>query len=340
MTARPHVHLGQEIHPDALALLEEGAVVHRGYGPDREQLEGLLDVLDAMVVRYDGVSADTLRRASRLRVVARAGVGYENVPVDVARNQGIPVYITAGANSRSVAEHVFALALALVKDVVRWDRVTRQRPDDLGVIREQGLSRMLTGARLGLLGVGGIGSQVASIGVGGFGMHVLAYHPSRIEHPIQRLGVRLTQSLDELLGWADMVSVQVPLTDATRGMLGAREFSLMQPHAVLINVSRGDILDEAALADALANGRPGGAGLDVWEGKLPARDNPLLASPHTVCTPHRAGRTEDAQRRLGVLAVTAVLDVLAGRSPSGVIDITDTDDAATVQKSQTQEASG
>ncbi|MGC4112610.1 MAG: NAD(P)-dependent oxidoreductase [Nocardioides sp.] len=318
-----HVYVPQELHPDAMALLDDaGVVVHRGFGADAEAEAEIAPLLDAVVVRHHGVSAATIAGAPRLKVVARAGVGFENIPIDEARQRGIPVYITPGANSRSVAEHALALILALLKDIVRWDRLTRERPDDLYQVRERGLAPMLTGARLGLIGVGGIGTELARIGTRGFAMDVLGYHPTRSEHPIQALGVQLTSSLPQLLGWADIVSIQVPLTEATTGLLGAEEFALMQPHSLLINVARGELIDEKALAVALERGRPGGAGIDVWHDSVPARDHPLLASSKTVCTPHRAGRTEDAQRALGVLAVTAALDVLAGRTPTRVRDIT------------------
>lgn len=322
MSERPRVFIGQELHSDAMALLSREADVHLGYGPEAEDVDDLAPLLDAVVVRFDGVSERTLRAASRLKVVARAGVGFENIAVDTARELGVPVYITAGANSRSVAEHAFALALALAKDVVRWDRLTRARPDDLYTRREQELSPMLTGARLGLVGVGGIGAEVARIGLGGFDMQVRGYHPTRTEHPIEALGVELTSSLPDLLGWADVLVLAAPLTDETRGLLGAEEFALMKPHSLLVNVARGELVDERALADALEHGRPGGAGIDVWHGKVPAPDHPLLASAKTVCTPHRAGRTDDAQRAMGVIAATAALDVLAGRTPTGVRDIT------------------
>lgn len=322
-TARPHVFVGQELHPDAMALLREQTTLHVGFGPEAEDVDEVAPLLEGIVVRYDGVSAETLRRAERLRVIARAGVGFENIAVDAARERGLPVLITAGANARSVAEHAFALAFALARDVVRWDRVIRERPDDLGTLRERDLSPMLTGARLGLVGVGGIGAELARIGGGGFDMELRGYHPTRTEHPIQQLGVELTSSLPDLLGWADIVCLQVPLTERTRGLLGAEEFAMMQPHSFLINVSRGEIIDELALAEALELGRPARAGIDVWQGKLPSREHPLLRSDKTICTPHRAGRTDDAQRALGVLAVQAVLDVLAGRTPAGVRDVTD-----------------
>jgi D-3-phosphoglycerate dehydrogenase len=231
------------------------------------------------------------------------------------------VLITAEANSRTVAEHVFALALAVFREIPKWDRLTRAGGPDLHAIRELDLAHDLSEKRLGIVGIGRIGTEVARIGRDGFLMDVLAYHPTRSDDEIRSRGAEPTRSLSELLGRVDLVSLQVPLSDETRGMMGAEQFRQMTPQSVLVNVSRGGIVDETALAEALRSGTIAGAGIDVWERHVPRQGHPLLGLDHVVVSPHRAGRTEEAQRRMGMTAVRALLDTLAGREPVGVANV-------------------
>jgi D-3-phosphoglycerate dehydrogenase len=152
-------------------------------------------------------------------------------------------------------------------------------------------------------------------------MTVLAYHPSRPAEYVRAQGAEPTASLDELLGACDVISIQVPLNDQTRGMFGEREIAATKPGAVIVNVSRGGVVDESALAAGLTSGHLGGAGIDVWLGKVPDPDNPLLAAPRVVATPHRASRTEEAQSRAGVLAAQGLVDLLVGKVPTDVTDV-------------------
>ncbi|MEV1168882.1 NAD(P)-dependent oxidoreductase [Nonomuraea sp. NPDC049784] len=192
---------------------------------------------------------------------------------------------------------------------------------DLALTREGELSHDLSGKRFGIIGMGRIGREVARIARHGFLMEVLAYHPRRTDDEVRALGAEPAASLEELLRQCHVVSVQVPFSEQNRGMLGAAEFALMRPDAVLVNVSRGGIVDEKALAKAIVEGRIAGAGIDVWEGKVPRPDNPLLALDQVVATPHRAGRTEEAQRRSGLVSAQGLLDVLGGLTPTGAIDV-------------------
>jgi D-3-phosphoglycerate dehydrogenase len=321
--SRPIVYVTQPIHPDALALLRSSADVRTGFGTDAVPLDDVLPDVEGFLLRYSGIPREAIENAPGLRAIARAGAGYENLPVNAARERGIPVLIPRAANSRSVAEHVFALLLAVYRSIPYWDGLARSGRPDLFELREGALSQALSGKTLGLVGIGGIGSEVARIGRDGFLMDVLAYHPRRSDAEVRAMRIEPTRSLDELLGRCDAVSVQVPLTDETRGMLGADQFRAMKPTGVLVNVARGGIVDEAALASALAAGELAGAGVDVWADKVPKADNPLLAAGlRVVATPHRAGRTEEAQRRAGMLAADGLLDALAGRTSEFVDDVT------------------
>jgi phosphoglycerate dehydrogenase-like enzyme len=318
---RPVVYVTQEIHPDALAVLEDAAEVIVGYGPGAVPVDQVIDRIEGLMLRFSGIAADVVERAPLLRVIARAGSGYESVPVEAARRRGIPVWIPAGANARSVAEHVIALALAAARQVPYWDGMARSGDPDLLQLREGALGMELTGKRLGLIGAGRVGEEVARIARDGFGMTVSAYHPRRTPEQLRALGMEPAATVEELLADADVVSVQVPLTDETRGMLGAAQFRVMKPRSILVDVARGGVIDESALAASMADGRPGAAGIDVWADKVPHADNPLLHTPGVVASPHRAGRTEEAQVRAGVLAAHALIDALAGRSPHDVEDV-------------------
>jgi phosphoglycerate dehydrogenase-like enzyme len=183
------------------------------------------------------------------------------------------------------------------------------------------LGMELSGKRMGLVGAGRIGQEVGHIARNGFGMSVAAYHPRRSASQLTELGMDPADSLEQLLTESDIVSVQVPLTDETRGMLGQHHFQLMKPRSILVNVSRGGVIDEQALAASMSSGRPWGAGIDVWADKVPRPDNPLLSCPGVVASPHRGGRTEEAQIRAGVSAARALIDVLAGRDPRDVLDV-------------------
>jgi D-3-phosphoglycerate dehydrogenase len=315
------VYVTQPIHPDGLALLQERAEVHVGFGPHSEPVIDVLDRVEGFLLRQDGIASDAVRDAPRLRAVARAGAGFENVPVEAARLRGIPVLVTPEANSRTVAEHVFALILAVFRQIPAWERRVRAGESDLALMREGELSRDLSGKRLGIVGMGRIGSEVARIARNGFVMEVLAFHPRRTDDEIRARGAEPTASLDDLLRRCHVVSVQVPFSEQTKGMFGAAEFAQMRSDAVLINVSRGGVVDENALAKAIVTGQIAGAGIDVWQGKMPRPDNPLLALDRVVATPHRAGRTEEAQRRAGLLAAQGLLDILGGVAPTGTIDV-------------------
>src|SRR6185312_14217052 len=173
----------------------------------------------------------------------------------------------------------------------------------------------LSGRTLGLVGLGNIGSRVARICKAGFGMKVLAFDPGLSHEAIAARGAEIAASLPALLAAADIVSLHLPLTAETFHMIGAAELRAMKPTAILVNAARGPLVDEAALADALTNGAIAGAGLDVLEQEPPAADSPILKAPNVVLSPHTAGNTVEASRRLAVSAAEIVIAALSGRKP-------------------------
>lgn len=260
----------------------------------------------AVVVRNrTQVTRKLLSACPDLRIVARAGVGLDNIDIPAADSHGVVVVAALGANAVSVAEHSLGLALALSRQVLPLDRVTRSGQ------WERRPGRELAGRTWGLLGAGATGRACARL-ARALEMDVLAYDPylSR-EHPeVAELGMRLV-TLEELASGADVVSCHLPATPETIGLVGAEFLAAMRPEALLISVGRGEVVDEDALADALTAGRLGGAGLDVraveppLPGRLEGLDNVLL-------TPHVAGITAESQRRIVGILAEEIRTVLSG----------------------------
>lgn len=266
-----------------------------------------------LIVSTEPVTAAVMDRAGPgLRVIARYGAGTDNVDVAAATERGIVVCNTPGANDVAVAELTLALMLALARHIpAAHDGVRQGR-------WERPVGMELRGKELGLIGAGRIGLEVARL-ARAVGMTVTYCDPVRRPDAEARLGLRFAP-LDEVLAQADVVSVHVPLTPATRHLIGARELSLMRPGALLINTSRGGVVDEGALLAALNEGRLAGAALDVFAEEPPAPTHPLVGHPKVIHTPHLGARTREAVARMAQGAVAAVLDVLAGRRPQHVVN--------------------
>jgi len=248
--------------------------------------------------------------AGRLRVVANAAVGYDNVDVAAAADVGVVVCNTPGVLDQTVADLAFLLILSA-------GRLASEAERDLRAGRRGGfgfadnLALDIHGTVLGLVGYGRIARQVARRAEG-FAMEVL--HHSR--RPTGFPGY--VAHLDDLLATADVISVHVPLTDGTRHLIGARELALMKPTAVLVNTARGSVVDEDALVDALEAGRLFAAGLDVFDGE-PTPSPRLLAAPRTVLLPHVGSATVGTRTKMGRLAAQGIVDVLAGRVPPNLV---------------------
>ena len=271
------------------------------------QLAALLPGVDGTIAGLDTIDAAALAAADGLRIVARYGVGVDNVDLAAAAARGIVVTNTPGANARSVAELAMALLLLLARPVARAAAETRAG----GWPRLPGLS--LAGKTVGLIGFGAIGRQTARL-LAGFDCRLLAYDPLLNEATAAALGVRAA-SLDELLAASDFVSLHAPVTPETRGLVDAAFLAQMKPGASLINTARGELVDEAALLDALTSGRLRGAALDAFTTEPPGGDNPLLALPNVIATPHMGAHTDGATTAMGRMALADCLAVLRGEEP-------------------------
>ena len=242
-------------------------------------------------------------------MVSRHGVGHDSVDVDALTARRIPLAVAATANMVAVAEHAFAMLLALVKRSRQADRAVRA-----GRWGERHLlvPTELAGKTLLLVGLGRAGRQLTQRALA-FGMRVLAVDPNLSPAQIKEAGAVPMAGLTTALPEADAVSVHLPLTSATRGLMGEAQLRAMRAHAVLINTARGGLVDETALVAALREGRIGGAGLDVLDQEPPSPEHPLLACENVLLSPHLAGVTAEATRRMAVEAAENVLAALAGR---------------------------
>jgi phosphoglycerate dehydrogenase-like enzyme len=260
---------------------------------DEDEMVGLVRGCEGLIVGVDPVTARVLE-AGRLRVVVKYGSGMDNIDVAAAERLGVRVSSTPGANARSVAELAVALLLALARNVATHDRGVRQGSWK----RVTGIE--LAGKRLGIVGYGAIGREVAEIARRGLGMDVVAHDPF-----VEEAGVPL-RSLGEVLATSDAVSLHLPLTDETRGVIGEGELAAMKPTAFLINTARGGLVDEAALAEALRSGRLAGAALDGFEAE-PLGASPLRELDNVVFSPHAGAATREAVLRTASRAVDQLL---------------------------------
>jgi len=257
-----------------------------------------------------------LARAPNLLAVSTNGAGYDTVNLKACTEAGVLVVNQAGGNREAVAEHVLGMMLCLSKRIIQADRFMRRQPH---ANREAFIGSDILGKTVGIIGIGHVGSRIAELCRGLFAMRVLACDPYLTEAEIEARGAEKVE-LDDLLGRADFISINCPLTDETRGMIGAREYSLMQPHAYFITTARGFIHDEAALAEALGQRRIAGAGLDVWGKEPPPPDHQLLGFDNVLVSPHTAGVTKEARLTMARIAAEQVLAILDGRRPLRLVN--------------------
>lgn len=279
---------------------------------DRERLALLLRDCEALVVRNQTrADAALLAQAPALRVVGRLGVGLDNLDLPTLRSRGVVVVTSGNANSVSVAEYTMAAILALARDLAQAYASTREG----GWERLRFTRAEVHSQTLGIVGLGDVGARVAKR-ASAFGMRLLAHDPALTPThlAVSEFGVTL-MPLDALLAQSDFVTLHVPLIPATRGLISRHRLSLMKPSAFLINSSRGGLVDEGALADALEGGRLAGAALDVRDHEPPGAADRLAALPNVLLTPHIAGLTVQSQDRVCTAVAEDVLRVLGGQTP-------------------------
>lgn len=300
--------VAEKLAPSGLELLRQHHDVDERIGLAPEEYRAILPEYDALLVRSQvKVDAAMIAAGTRLSVIGRAGVGVDNVDLDAATHAGITVVNAPTGNTIAAAEHTLALLFALARRVPAADASLRR-----GEWKRSAFTGVeLRGKVLGIVGVGKIGGAIADR-ARALEMTVLASDPYVTPEAAANHGIELV-GLDELLTRSDVVSLHVPKTKATAGLIGAAQLARMKPTAFLLNVARGGVVDEAALAAALAAGTIAGAAIDVFSTEPPAPDNPLLGAPNTVITPHLGASTEEAQVAVAEEAAQQVLEILDGR---------------------------
>lgn len=305
--AGPRILVAEPLRASGLDLLRgAGAEVCQAINGDRDRLLDLVADADALMVRSrTRVDADLMRSGRRLRVVGRAGNGVDNIDLAAATERGILVVNSPTGNLLSAAEHAVAMMLALCRNIAAADASMKAGHWNRGAF----VGRELQGKALGIVGLGRIGQQVAARAAA-FDMRPVAHDPYLDASVGHRLGVAMV-GLDELLATVDVVSLHAPLTAETRHLLHADRLAVMKPGALIVNCSRGGLVDEAALLAALESGSLGGAALDVFEDE-PEPNPDLVRHPRVVATPHLGAQTEEAQERVATETASMVLAALAG----------------------------
>ncbi|QJA05403.1 phosphoglycerate dehydrogenase [Thermosulfurimonas marina] len=292
--------------PEGLEILKKaGLEVEERVGLSPEELKEAIREADGIIIRSGTkLTAEIIEAAERLKVIARAGTGLDNVDLEAASRRGIVVMNCPGGNTNSAAEHTLALMFAMARNVPqamaslkagRWER-------------KKFLGRELMGKTLGIIGLGRIGSVVAERAQG-LKMKVIAYDPYVTPERASEMGVELV-SLDELYARSDIITVHVPLMKETYHLLNAESFAKMKDGVLVINCARGGIVDERALYEAMKSGKVAGAALDVFEKEPPDPDHPLFSLENFVCTPHLGASTLEAQKNVAVAAASQVVDFL------------------------------
>ena len=309
-----NILLDTGIYPDGLAILQ--AAGHNLIGPmpnDTPERRAAFATAHAIVIASAWQIDDAqLAQAPMLQVIGRPGIGLDNVDLDACTRHGVCVVHTPDAPTQSTAEHAFTLLIGLAKNIVTVDQSFRARGWDSR--NEYGVGVELKGKTLGLVGLGRIGGTVAKMAQG-FDMRVIVFDPYIDDARAQAVGVTRVASLDAVLQAADFVSLHSALTAQTRHMIGAAQLEMMKPTAFLINCSRGPVIDEVALLDALRSKRIAGAGLDVFDVEPTPDDNPLLKLDNVIVSPHIASRTYEGVYMMATGIAEEVNSVLRGERP-------------------------
>ena len=308
----PTVFISEPIDAKGLHKLEGFANIVLAPDTSRDTTIALLAQADAAILRATTIfDEEVIRAGVNLKVIARTGVGVNNVDLKAAGKQGIYVCNTPGTNDDTVAEHTMALILALAKQLFTMDRAVRnQHWGERFSPRQMDLQ----GKRVGIIGYGNIGQATARL-CDCFGMHVTVYDPF-VDQKVS--GISFTEDLSRIFRLSDFVCLHCPVTSITKGLVGKKYLDLMHSGAYLINTSRGELIDEDALVEALTHKKIAGAALDVFETEPVGAASPFLQFPDVILSPHVAGSTKESNERIAVAAAQAVIDVLSGKTPQHV----------------------
>lgn len=315
MSERPVVLIADKLAPSTVEALGDGVEVRWVDGPDRPALLAAVPEADALLVRSaTTVDAEVLAAGTKLKIVARAGVGLDNVDVKAATARGVLVVNAPTSNIHSAAEHAVTLLLAAARQIPAADASLKAHTWK----RSSFNGTEIFGKTVGVVGLGRIG-QLFAQRLAAFGTHIVAYDPYVSAARAAQLGIELL-TLDELLGRSDFISVHLPKTPETAGLIGKEALAKTKPGVIIVNAARGGLIDEAALADAIRSGHVRGAGLDVFSTE-PCADSPLFELDQVVVTPHLGASTSEAQDRAGTDVAASVQLALAGEFVPDAVNV-------------------
>jgi len=310
------VLVSDSLAPQGLEILEHARGIEVDYAPGvapADLLERIRDAEGLVIRSGTKVTREVIDRAEKLRVIGRAGIGVDNVDVPAATERGVVVVNTPSGNNVTTAEHAIALLVSLARHIPQASASMKDGKWD----KTSFTGMELSNRTLGVIGLGNIGRVVAQIAQG-IGMRVIAYDPHLPEEIASKLDIELLP-LDELFARADALTVHVPKTKETIGLLGAAAFAKCKKGVLVVNAARGGIVDEKALLAALESGQVGGAALDVFVSEPPAAGDPLVSHPKVICTPHLGASTEQAQLNVAIQVAEQVRDYLvSGEIRNGV----------------------
>lgn len=276
-----------------------------------DELIPLLKDCDGYIAGLDFITEKAIDACPHLKVISRYGTGYDRVDIMAAKKKGVIVTNTPGVNAEAVGELTFGLILSAARNIPHLDRSTREG----GWIRSTGME--LKGKTLGIMGLGAIGKVVARCAQG-FDMEVIAYDPYINLEYCQKHRIKST-TIDEVLSCSNVLSLHLPLNDETYHLINRESISRMPEGAIIINASRGGIIDEEAAYEALRSGHLGGLGLDAFE-QEPPKDSPLFQLPNVIATPHTGAHTREATDHMAALAISNLIDVLSGQECNYVVN--------------------
>jgi D-3-phosphoglycerate dehydrogenase len=305
----------QPVHESGMNRLAKNYEVVVAPDPSRATIERLIVDADAIITRLTTIDKELIGKGLKLKAIGRHGIGVDNIDVGYATEKNVAVLTTGDANSISVAEHVIFAVGALSKKI-HW--LDRQMRSGNWASRDRTGAGEITGKILGIVGLGNIGTHIARIAKYGFNMKVMFHDPFASKEALDAAGshgYERCEALDDLVKSVDVLTVHVPLTPHTTNLIDERRLELMKPTAFVVNFARGGIVNEAALYQALANGKLAGAALDVYEQEPPDYSSPLMQLDNVILSPHCAYYTEDSRVRMSLQLAEGIEEVLEGKRP-------------------------
>lgn len=300
------IFLNEHIIPSALEKLQDYADI------TNELTE--IENIDAIIIRTTEVSREMIEKAKNLKVIGKHGIGYDSIDIKASKENGVKVVYTPKANVQSVAELIVGLMISVSRNIA-LAREKNKKNENITIAPKDLVGMELSGKTLGLVGAGNIGLTTSNILKQGFNMNVIAYDPFIDDSLCKEYGIHKVDKLEDVMSKADYITISVPLNDGTRYIIDENMLKLCKSHAVIINTSRGGVVDEKALYQALVNDKIFGAASDVFEVEPPTSENPLINLDNFVSTPHIGAATEEALERMGETVVDEVLKVLEGKEP-------------------------